>query len=271
MARRRNKKEQTAFFSQKMKWLSERCAWPSITDHQFRLLYSLIVDFLWNDSGNCRPLDETLGAAIAKSGRTVRRLAHELEDAGVLTKRKTLRESEYEFDGLETRPATHGQSENVPTETRPANLGTKTGHVAYQDRPQRGRTESSSLPHSLPLTGEASPSPCNSTASASQEKQKSSPGGSQLNNPANPQTSEQDMTPEEKTMSVRAKAAIARGLFKSHVGFGPRPRKLDPDAAKRVNEYLVAHPELLECMTEDIEERAIEAETRKRGDGFWHL
>jgi hypothetical protein len=150
----KSKAEITAFFSRKMAWLSKRCRDPFITDAQYRVLSSLIHDWLHNESDWCKPTDKKLGESCAKSDRTIRRLTHQLEKEGHIDKQKLLGPSQYVFVGLtdenEATPANLGQCECHGDKTTPANLGIKTGQVGYEDRPPVGRTEPSNLPSNLP-------------------------------------------------------------------------------------------------------------------------
>ena len=147
--------EVAKFFSRKMTWLSEMCRDPFVTDGQFRVAYSLVVTWLHNESDWCKPTDEKLGNSCGKSGRTIRRLTAELQDAGHIDKQKQLGPSQYVFTGLTdgeniSTPANLGQCSVSRDISTPANLGIKTGRVGYEDRPPVGRTEPSNLPSDLP-------------------------------------------------------------------------------------------------------------------------
>src|SRR6476661_5999263 len=116
---KRGKDEIKEFFSRKMTWLSKLCRDPFITDAQFRVLYSLIVNWLHNESDWCKPTDEKLGESCAKSERTIQRISAELKREGHIDKQKRLGPSEYIFIGLtddenETTPANLGGCQNVP-------------------------------------------------------------------------------------------------------------------------------------------------------------
>ena len=49
------------FFSMKMAWLSSLCRDPFVTDRQFRVAYSLIVNFPATNCFGAAPLDKVLG------------------------------------------------------------------------------------------------------------------------------------------------------------------------------------------------------------------
>jgi hypothetical protein len=109
---------------------------PLIGDHQFRLLYSLMVDHLANETDWCDPKDKALGKSCAKGERTVQRITAELKAAGHINKKN----------------ATHDA---------------KTRHVRREDPPQVGGTKTFYKLSIKPSLGSASPSPRDSAASAS--------------------------------------------------------------------------------------------------------
>jgi hypothetical protein len=88
------------FFSMKMTWLSSLCRDPFATDRQFRVVYSLIVNFLGNESLWCCPSDQVLGESVAKSERTIGEITRELERDGHLIKHRRRGSSQYEFPNL---------------------------------------------------------------------------------------------------------------------------------------------------------------------------
>ena len=88
------------FFSMKMSWLSKLCRDPFVTDRQFRVAYSLIVNFLSNESFWCCPSDRVLGDSVAKSERTTGEITRQLEGELHLIKNRRRGSSLYEFSGL---------------------------------------------------------------------------------------------------------------------------------------------------------------------------
>jgi hypothetical protein len=100
------------FFSMKMTWLYSLCRDPSVTDRQFRVAYSLIVNFLGNESLWCCPSDKVLGESVAKSTRTVGEITRELAGDGHLIKHRRRGSSRYEFPGLAVNFGTRGAEVN---------------------------------------------------------------------------------------------------------------------------------------------------------------
>ena len=141
-------------FSEKMALLSRLCGSHDITDQEFRVMFALIIDFLDNRSGWCRPNDETLGNACAKATRTIGRITKSLKDKCYIQKHRTCGAAHYQFPEL-----------NKGRSATSCNKISRTWHV---DRPSVGRTEppdypsdykpsdsgSTALP--LPRMGEAS-------------------------------------------------------------------------------------------------------------------
>lgn len=141
-------------FKEKMALLSRLCSSGDITDQEFRVMFSLIIDFLDNRSDWCRPSDETLGNACAKATRTIGRITKSLKDKGYIEKHRNCGAAQYQFPGL--------------NEARSATSCNKIGQTRQVDRPPVGRTEPPDYPSDykpsdngptalpLPRMGEAS-------------------------------------------------------------------------------------------------------------------
>jgi hypothetical protein len=209
--RKKSVEELRAYRNAKLSWLNALCADGSITDAFFRVHYALVARFLQDESEECRPTDETLGLACGKSDRTVRRITAQSKGLGLIEKIKTLGASLYRFPHIqanETRPAIGGRIETEQDRpswvSRPANLGTKTGHLLAGQEPTVEPTLEPTF-----IDG-ASPLPREGEASAPPEKR--FPEGSELNVPENQESPLEDLTPEEKKRRVAASEALVAGL-----------------------------------------------------------
>jgi hypothetical protein len=121
------------FFSMKMAWLSQLCRDPFVTDRQFRVAYSLAVNFLGNESLWCCPSDKVLGESVAKSTRTVGEITRELERDGYLIKHRRRGSSQYEFPDLAvnfgTSPSEVGRDATVTLADSRADFGGSTSEL----------------------------------------------------------------------------------------------------------------------------------------------
>ena len=129
------------FFSMKMAWLSSLCHDPFVTDRQFRVVYSLIVNFLGNESLWCCPSDKVLGESVAKSERTVGEITRELQKDGHLVKHRRRGSSQYEFPDLAVNFGTRCSEVERDATVTSADSRTDFGRVTSELRNPVCRTE----------------------------------------------------------------------------------------------------------------------------------
>jgi Helix-turn-helix domain len=81
--------DRQARLAAKLKLLTDACGAGEISDHEFRVLGSLLLQFHNNDSGRCFPSDATLAEAIGKGERMTSQLTRDLADKGWLKKKRS--------------------------------------------------------------------------------------------------------------------------------------------------------------------------------------
>jgi hypothetical protein len=122
-----------------MALLSRYCGSHEISDQEFRVLFALLIEFLDNRSDWCRPCDAKLGAACAKSERTVRRITAKLKHAGHIEKRKRLGASQYSFTALaerkQDRPTLAGNTCQLWSHVRPTDGRTEPSYHPSDEKP----------------------------------------------------------------------------------------------------------------------------------------